>query len=197
MLQKYIIYFSLRESCDVYFSQMYSTFNSAKENIDVFLENYAEKRGKKIIITSKEELESLKLSKKCEDCFYVRRKNSEAIVYNVNVSQGTFYNSYSIEKYGKVNINEFIFYQNKEEVIPEEKVADLYVTNHERGTHVSFLSELKDVINKREKKEVTFEIGESLKKEKTDSDFIKSLKEGKKSLRNIIPPVTRKHFVCK
>ena len=192
MLQKYIIYFSLKESCDVYFSPMYSSFNKAKQEIDNFLKDFAKKRGKKVIIVSKDELEKLKVSKKPEDCFYVRRKNSQAVVYNVNISQGAFYNSYSIEKYGKINVNEFIFQTNKEEkVISEEKIADLYVTNQERGTHISFLSELKDVINKREKKEVNFHIEP---KEKDESKFILSLKEGKKTLRNVSSPVIRKHF---
>jgi len=180
MLQKYIIYFSLKESCDVYFSPMYSSFNNARERIDDFLENYAKKRGKKLINVTKEELEKLKLTKKPENCFYVRRKNSEAIVYHVNISEGTFYNSYSIEKFGKVNINEFLF-QQKEETIPEEKVTELYVTNHERGAHVSFLSELKDVINKRENKNLNFDL--TNKNEKQDTPFVLSLKEGKQKLR--------------
>ena len=189
MLQKYIIYFSLKESCDVYFSPMYSSFNIAREQIDDFLENYAKKRGKKLINVTKEELEKLKLTKKPENCFYVRRKNSETIVYHVNISEGTFYNSYSIEKFGKVNINEFLF-QQKEESIPEEKVTELYVTNHERGAHVSFLSELKDVINKRENKKVNFDL--TNKNEKQDTPFVLSLKEGKQKLRKITPPLPRK-----
>ena len=193
MLQKYIIYFSLRESCDVHFSQMFSSFNMAKQNIDSFLEDFAKKRGKKVVNVSKEELEKMKTCKKPEDCFYVRRKNSEAIVYKVNISQGTFYNSYYLEKYGKLNINEFIFHQ-KEEVIPQEKITELYVTNQERGAHISFLSELKDVINKRENKQVKFQI-DNVVKEKTDTEFILSLKEGKKNLKNVTPPVIRKHFV--
>jgi len=192
MLQKYIIYFSLKESCDVYFSPMYSSFNNARERIDDFLENYAKKRGKKLINVTKEELEKLKLTKKPENCFYVRRKNSEAIVYHVNISEGTFYNSYSIEKFGKVNINEFLF-QQKEETIPEEKVTELYVTNHERGAHVSFLSELKDVINKRENKNLNFDL--TNKNEKQDTPFVLSLKEGKQKLRKITPPLPRKIFL--
>ena len=191
MLRKYVIYFSLKETCDVYFSPMYSSFNEAKNNIDSFLENFAKKRGKKTINVSKEELE--KLNKKSEDCFYVRRKNSEAIVYNVNVSSGYFINSYTVEKYGRVNINEFTL--SEKEPLDEEKTADLHVTNYERGTHVSFVSELKNVLHNREKN-VEFQILKP-EKEQEENPFILSLIEGKSKLKNITPPVPRKHIVCK
>lgn len=188
MLRKYVIYFGLKETCDVYFSSMYSSFNEAKNNIDNFLENYAKKRGKKIINVSKEELEKIKLNKRPEDCFYVRRKNSEAIIYYVNILSGTFYNSYYIEKYGKVNINEFTL--SEKGPIDEQKTVESHVTNYERGTHVSFVSELKSVLQNRQK---NFEI-EILKKEQEENPFILSLSNGKSSLRNVTPPIIKKHF---
>jgi hypothetical protein len=222
MLQKYIIYFTIKETCDVYFSQPYSTFNKAKDNIDKFLEDHAKNRGKKVINLSKEELEKLKLSKKPEDCFYVRRKNSEAIVYNIVTSYGTFYNSYSVEKFGKINITEILFKkenvcngksdknedksednEDKEEnFIPEDKIADLHVTNYERGAHVSFVSELKNVLNSRKLKDIKIKPENDTKEEKEkdiknnkESPFIASLIEGKIKLRNITPPIPKKHLM--
>jgi len=191
MLRKYAIYLSLKETCDVYFSSTYSSFNEAKNHIDSFLENYAKKRGKKTIMVSKEELEKLKHQKTFEDCLYIRRKNSEAVVYYVNILEGRFYNSYSIEKFGKVGVNEFTFSQDTNLTIDEEKTADLHVTNYERGTHVSFVSELKNVLNNR--KNITFEILKEEKKE--DNPFISSLVEGKGKLKNIT--VLKKDFSIK
>lgn len=192
MLQKYVIYFSLKDTCDVTFSPMFSSFNSAKESIKTFVDKYANDRGKKTIVVSKEELEKLKSVKIPEDCLYVRRKNSEAIVYHVSVSTGRIYNSYSLEKLGKVGITEFIIpFQKDEPVINETKLYDTHVTNYERGTHVSFVSELKNVLLNRQKNKFSENIN---KKEKEQNPFILSLIEGKTKLKNVGSPVIQKHI---
>jgi len=191
MLQKYIIYFTLKDTCDVIFSPMFSSFNSAKDGIKNFIHTYAEDRGKKVIMISKEELEKLKMSKKPEDCIYIRKKNSQAIVYGVNISEGRIYNSYSLEKLGKVGINEFMFPVEQKAEINETKLYDAHVTNYERGTHVSFLSELKNVLTKREEKEF---VEVSTEKEFGENPFISSLIAGKKTLKNVGSPVIKRHF---
>lgn len=175
MLQKYVVYFTLKD-CDIYFSSVYSTFNEAKNNIDSFIDNFAKERGKRVIMVTKEELEKLK---PVENCLYVRRKKSEAVIYKLNVSTGTFYNSYKLIKMGKVGINEFVFKLN--ESVTENKIVESHVTNYERGAHVSFVSELKDVLNRREKK--PFKI---VTREKDNNNaFINSLIEGKKKLKKM------------
>ena len=191
MLQKYIIYFSLKDTCDVIFSPMFSSFNSAKEGIKNFIHTYAEDRGKKLVMVSKEELEKLKTTKKPEDCIYIRKKNSQAVVYGVCVCEGRIYNSYSIEKLGKVGITEFMFPVEQKAEINETKLYDAHVTNYERGTHVSFLSELKNVLTSREEKEF---VEVSTEKEVEENPFILSLVAGKKTLRNVGSPVIKRHF---
>jgi len=191
MLQKYIIYFSLKDTCDVIFSPIYSSFNSAKTGIKSFIDSYAQDRGKKTVLISKEELEKLKCSKKPEDCFYIRKKNSEAIVYHVVVSEGRIYNSYKIEKLGKVGITEMMIQVQEKQEINETKLYDAHVTNYERGTHVSFLSELKNVLTNRSEKEF---VEVSMDKECEENPFIISLLEGKKILKNVGSPIIKKHF---
>ena len=185
----YVIYFCVKNSCDVEFGIPHMQYSSAKEGIDDFLSKYAEKRGKKLKYVGKEEFEKIKLLKRPEDCFYIRKKNSEAVVYNVNISIGTIYNSYSIEKYGKIGIAEFPCQNNvvlsakSPECNEEIKIKDMHVTNYERGAHVSFVTELKSVLSKRtpsqnveiEKKEVS----------PCSNDFISSLIEGKKKLKTV------------
>ena len=180
MLRKYVIYLSIKETCDTEFSLTYNSFNSAKDNIDNFLSQVFEKRNKKYKQISKEEQEKLKYCKNLEDLFYVRRKNSEAIIYFVSIIPGTFYNGYSIEKYGKIGIAEFIVDESTGEHNNNEiKIKDMHVTNYERGAHVSFVSELKNVLAKRERKPITFE-----KEFKKDETFVNSLVEGKSKLKS-------------
>ena len=195
MTRFYVIYLSLMGDGNVLFSSLYSSFNKAKENIDSFLKDYGEKRSKKVITISKEELEALKLNKKPDDCIYVRRKNSEASLYFRNTLHGTFYNSYSIERYGKVGISEFSlpfikdlekFEEELEEF--EETKTDEGVENLSHGVHVTFISELKNVLAKRKflnpeiKKEVVKEV----------NPFILSLIEQKTRLTHITPPLPRR-----
>tara|TARA_R110001599_G_scaffold218081_1_gene416351 strand:+ start:138 stop:716 length:579 start_codon:yes stop_codon:yes gene_type:complete len=180
MLQKYFIYFSLKEECNVYFSSTYSTFNEAKHNIENFLKDYAHTRGKSVIYVTKEELEKVKVPEKA---YYVRRKNSEAIVYNFETNIGRFYNTYTLTKYGKIGINEILFSKEEKE-ISVEKTVNLHVTNYERGAHVSFVSELKNVLSKRE---LTIILPQKKEVEKPENPFITSLKLGKTTLRNVTP----------
>lgn len=181
MLQKFVIYFSLKESGDVLFSPIYSSFNHAKDSMNSFLEDYFKRMGKKVFFVTKEEFEK---NKKPENGFYVRKKNSEAVIYRSIVSVGTFYNTYSMEKYGKLGINEFLIPKdNSDLVINNDKIKDLYVTNQERGTHISFLSELKNTIAKRENVN-NIQIQKQEKKEKDRMDiFIDALLEGKNKLK--------------
>ena len=178
MLQKYFIYFSTKEECNVYFSSTYPTFNKAKDNIENFLEDYAKTRGKSVIYVTKEELEKVKVPKKA---YYVRRKNSEAVVYNFETNLGTFYNTYTLTKYGKIGIHEILFSKEEKEISPE-KTVNLHVTNYERGAHVSFVSELKNVLSKRESSVI---LPQKKELEISENPFITSLKLGKTTLRPV------------
>lgn len=181
----YVIYLCLRDDGNVIFSSPYPSFTKAKENIDSFLNEYADKRSKKVVFLSKDEMEILKTNKKPEDSLFVRKKNSDATVYFRNTLTGTFYNSYSIERYGKVGINEFNIspeVENKK-VEKEEGVEKL-----SHGVHVTFISELKNALSKKlPNKEIKIQ-----PKDKEISPFVTSLVEGKKTLRNVTPPPPRK-----
>jgi hypothetical protein len=180
---RYILYLNLKEEV-LFHNELFLSFNNAKEEIDSFFDDYAKKRGKKIVFLSKEELEKLKLVKKPEDFFYIRKKQSEATIYSRITIPGTFYNSYSIEKYGNIGINEFLI-RKADEIQNVQNIKDikeLHITNHERGSHVSLISELKKVLSKRDSPKEIKEIKDI--KEKDDS-FVKALEEGKTKLRSI------------
>ena len=192
----YVIYLSVKEDATVVFSPIFSSFNKAKENIDIFLKDYAEKRGKSISFLSKEELEKLKLNKKPDDCFYIRKKTTEATVYFRNTLHGTWYNSFSIDRYGKLGINEFNIEYAVSTTVTEYKKEEIKKETVEKmshGAHVNFISELKDVISKR--KNLTQSVLEENSKrqlERKENTFITSLIEKKKLLKNITPPPERK-----
>jgi hypothetical protein len=190
----YVIYLSLVEDGNVIFSSPFSTFNSAKDNIEIFLNDYGQKIGKKCVSVSKEELEKLKVDKMLEDCFYVRRKNSEATIYYRNVLAGYFRNTFLLNRYGKIGINEFSIpstvnhsftslIEHRQEEVKKEAVEKM-----SHGVHVTFISELKNVLLNR-KNNIAEEIE---KKPITVNPFVSSLIEGKSRLRNITPPPERK-----
>lgn len=180
----YIIYLSLSEEGDVLFSTPFSSFNLAKENVITFLENHASELGKDISFLSKEEFAKLKLEKTPEDRFYVRKKNSSGTIYKRVTAIGRIFNSYSIEKYGKLGIAEFDFSEKEK----TETVQNTSVENLSHGVHVTFISELKDILSKRkEPSPIHVE-----KPEKKESPFIMSLIERKQTLRHITPPPPRK-----
>jgi hypothetical protein len=190
MNRNYVIYFCMKETCDVEFSLPYNSFNSAKDKIDEFLSEFCKKRGKTVKFVSKDEFEKIRLLKRPDDCLYVRRKNSEAVVYNVNVLTGTFYNTYNIEKYGKVGISEFFtqLQGNMDKVETETKMKDIHVTNYERGAHVSFVNELKNALIARDKRDKNIEVSgvsNNILKSSEQQAFISSLINGKLKLKKM------------
>lgn len=200
MKRFYVIYLSLREDGNVLFSSFFSSFNDAKGNIDYFLKDYLDKRGKSFKIISKEDFEKVKLEKIPEDCIFVRRKNSEATLYYRSTVTGTFYNSYTIERFGKIGINEFSYSEetikDKEQTFSanNKKIDGIEKLSH--GVHVNLMSELKSILTKRVKKEENIDTKNSLikedKKEIVTSEFVHSLIQRKNTLRNITPPPPRK-----
>lgn len=183
---KFALYLNIREDGNVLFhNELFSSFNVAKEQMENFLDNFAKKRGKKLVEISKQEFEKLKVSRKLEDVWYIRKKNSEIIIYSRNVLSGRFYDSHSIEKFGKVGINEFLVSLNdvKNEGKNEDfEIRNLHITNHERGNHVSLVSELKHVLARRERKNIP-EIKSQIK---FDTKFLEDLVEGKKKLKTVL-----------
>ena len=179
MQTKYIIYLSLKESCEVEFSSLYNSYNLAKEDMNSFLNSCIEKRGKKMKLVSKEELTKVKLVKHPEDCIYAKRKTSEAILYSVHTIVGTFYNSYNISKFAKSGITEILISDEKEVLIIEKNKGD----KPKLKTEITFMTELKNILDKRE--QVEFSFPEILKKDKSEDGFISSLIEQKAHLKKV------------
>ena len=186
----YVIYLNLREDGNVIFSSPFSSFNSAKDNIENFLNDYSSKMGKKLISISKDELEKLKNSKNFEDCLYVRKKNSEATIYYRNVLTGYFRNTYLLSRYGNIGINEFNIptEDNNTSLLEAKKeMKKETVEKKSHGVHVTFISELKNALSKRNSSVV-----EMKEKVEVINPFILSLIERKNTLKNITPPPERK-----
>lgn len=196
----YVIYLNLKEG-SVIFSSPFSSFSQSKENINNLIEDYAKKISKSVKYVSKEELEKLKISKKLEDFLYVRKKDSSAIIYCANISTGTFYNSYNLEKYAHVGINDFRINfetpQNKEfknsSILTEYGQRNIHITNKERGSHVNVITELKKVLENKRNIPMVSEEKKELHNDNM-SIFISDLVEGKKKLKKVTPPVIKKYF---
>ena len=105
-MRGYIIYLCRRDSCEVKFSHVYDSYNAAKWGLEEFVTKWSEGEGKTVKIVSKSELEKIKLLRKPENAFYVKKKVAESTLYKVVTIPGMIYNSYRIEKFGKVNIEE-------------------------------------------------------------------------------------------
>ena len=109
MLTKYQIYLVEKESSDVIFSSLFNSYNSAKENMLDFISDYCKKRNKLYKVVTKEEFEKLKLSNKADANLFVRMKGNEALIYYMHTISGRVYNSYSLEKYERIGINELLY----------------------------------------------------------------------------------------
>ena len=179
MQTRYIVYLSLKDSCEVEFSGLYNSYNSAKEEMNLFLNSCVEKRGGKMKLVLKEELEKLKLVKHPENCIYVKRKTSEAILYSVITSVGTFYNTYNISKFGKSGITEILISNEKEVVILEKNKGDKPKVDNE----ITFLTELKNILSKRESS--SFSFPDFIKRDQNDGNFVSSLVEQKANLKKV------------
>ncbi len=177
MEMRYIIYLSLKDSCEVEFSTLYNSYNAAKEEMNSFLSSSIEKRGGKMKLVSKPELEKLKVTKHPENFVYVKRKTSEAVLYSVITATGTFYNTYNISKFGKSGITEILISDEKEIVVLEKNKTDKPKANSE----VTFLAELKNILSKREATQFSFP---EVKEVKQDG-FVSSLIEQKNHLKKI------------
>lgn len=199
MFNVYVLYLSLNNG-DVNFSKTYSSFNKAKDKIDDFINNFFTKRGKKLVYVDKDQLENIKKTvKKDDQNLYIKRKKSEATIYGLNVSVGTVYNSYSLEKKGQLGIRELSvkvpsFYLNEEEI--EESDSDDFdlvhvskVGNYEHGAHVNFISELKSVLSNRVHEKI--EIPKSYIDNSKMDNFISDLVNGKKGLSHVSPPTPK------
>ena len=147
-MRGYIIYLCRSDSCEVKFSHVYDSYNAAKWGVEEFVKNWSEREGKATKVVSKTELEKIKLLRKPENAFYVKKKVSESVLYKVITIPGMIYNSYRIEKFGKVNIEEI------SHEIPETK-AEGATTETKTIFGIPFqdrsplLDELKDVVSKR------------------------------------------------
>ena len=150
MFTCFIISYVNINTLDVKFSDQYKSFNIAKTKFDSFIENILQDKTIKYICDT--DLEKLRENKKNPDCHYIIKMTSESVIYNITTLTGTFYNTYLLQKIGKFNICEFTFQTSENSLnslnyLPEAKIKDLHVTNYERGTHVSFVSELKEKLS--------------------------------------------------
>ena len=174
----FVIYLSANGETS--FSRTYASFSQAKEAIEPFLNEYREKLGKQLRYVSKSELEAIKTP---EDLIYVRKKTSQATLYHRVTNPGRIYNTYSIEKLGKVNITEF---NAPESPQPEVAKKQVTVENMSHGAHGNLLVELRQKIDKMslkrtEKKEVAV-------KKINSSDFIHAMMERKGKLNHVEVP---------
>ena len=144
-MRGYLIYLCRSDSCEVKFSHVYDSYNAAKWGVEEFVKNWSEKEGKAMKVVSKGELEKIKLLRKPENAFYVKKKVSESVLYKVITIPGMIYNSYRIEKFGKVNIEEI------SHDIPETKAEGVTSNNQNviSQDRSPLLDELKNALSKR------------------------------------------------
>lgn len=145
-MRGYLIYLCRSDSCEVKFSHVYDTYNAAKWGFDDFVSKWAEKEGKTIKIVNKTELEKIKLKRKPENVYYVKKKVAENVLYKVVTNPGMIYNSYRIEKFGKVNIEEISYETVKTQDLSNPNKVLLGLPYQDRSP---LLDELKSVLSKR------------------------------------------------
>ena len=185
MKRFYVIYLALLDDGNVLFSDPFPTFNHARDSISTFLNEHGKQICKKVVDVSKDDFAQLKKVKQPEDCIYVRKNSS---LYYRKTHPGTIYNSYSIERYGKVGVTEFNISENDNLVVEESKKVES-VEKLSHGVHVTFISELKDTLNRRTPRSCTFKKPPPPKR---SNPFIRSLVEGKTRLKNVTPPLPRR-----
>lgn len=175
----FVIY--LTSNQETIFSKSYASFSQAKEDIDAFLKDFSDKQGKKLAYLSKAELEALKVP---EDIIYARKKTSQATLYHRITNPGRIYNTYTLEKLGKLEITEFHLSQEPE---VEEVKKQETVENMSHGTHGNLLVELREKISNLRLRHVR-----SAQKEEAkvinQSDFIDSLLSRKEKLNHVEVP---------
>lgn len=202
MFNAYVIYMSMKNSGDVNFSATYPSFNKAKSKIDAFLEDFALNRGKTLVEVDKKELEKIRASpKKNDKNIYVKKKKSAATLFHIVTIPGRLYNTYELQKLNQVGISEFsvkvppMYLPSDEEEETEESyefTPVTKITNHEHGSHVSVISELKSVLRNRKVKNV--KIPKSEIDNSKMENFIHDLIKGKEMLTHISPPTAKLHL---
>ena len=123
-MRGYLIYLCRSDSCEVKFSHVYDSYGEAKWGLDEFVTKWSEKEGKTMKIVTKPELEKIKLLRKPENIFYVKKKVAENVLYKVVTIPGRIYNSYRIEKFGKVNIEEISNVSNVSREVKAEGISE-------------------------------------------------------------------------
>lgn len=179
----FVIY--LTTNCETTFSQSYSSFNQAKSEIEPFLEKYRQKLGKELRYLSKSEIEELKTF---DDVIYARKKTSQATLYRRATNAGRIYNTYSLVKFGKLEITEF----SLETAEPEVEKKQVTVENMSHGAHGNLLAELREKISGS--KLCLRSTGSSDKKRQNlinNSEFINALNSRKERLNHVDPPVRK------
>lgn len=207
MLNQYVLYLTDRKSGDVILSKAYSSFGIAKENIDLFLKESAEKLGKKIQIVSKDVLGNIKADSKPADFLYAVKKENSVSLYHRVTSRGRIFNSFSIEKYGKIGINEFSIPVDSIKPHPLQKISRVSLTKEDDvlpssltssalNSNINFdlLKELKEKMSPREissssiDEKLSAERSSGEKKEKTSMEkFTEDLIDGKTKLKHVAP----------
>lgn len=203
MFNVYVLCLSLKNG-DTVFSKTYSSFNKAKDKISVFVENYYNERGKKLVQVDEEELEKLKGTiKKGDKNVYMQKRPSEAILYKLGIDEGWVKNSYLLEKIGQIGVSELAVkvpsvYLADDEI--EESDSDDFelvpvskITNYEHGTHVHFISELKNVLSNKKNRELN--IPETVVDNSKMENFISDLVNQKNRLNHVSPPTLKLHLV--
>ena len=98
----FFIYLTSLETGDVIFSKPFNSFTGAKAYMNEFLST----TYTNLKYVTKEELDKIKIEKCPEDLKYARKKDSHATIYIRVTSTGRIYNTYTIEKFARVNIGE-------------------------------------------------------------------------------------------
>lgn len=216
MLNQYVLYLTDRNSGDVILSRAFSSFGLAKDNIDDFLKSSADKLGKKLQIVSKDVLGNLKSDSKPGDFLYAVKKENSVTLFHRITCRGRFFNSYSIEKYGKIGINEFSIPVDSIQPHPLQRVSRVSLTKEEdlmpvplyssssfssslsSNSQKNLIKELKDKMSPRTQNEIhdglsiddkvnSNIVENQVFKDKTAMEkFTDDLKEGKTKLKKVV-----------
>lgn len=217
-----VIYISSEDGDVEHYRKVYKSFSQAADDLDNVIQDYIKEKcidNRTRVMTEDVTISELLRDKKFPvNHYHIKKNASNAIIYKKMVVPGMLVNGAKVERVGKIGISE-IRIPVKEPVkrpptrIPRkgkiedndmfeesdesfEVVTAVAATNYEHGQHVSFIHELKSVLDQRNAKVIKVDVERAKVEPHPDHvKFLTSLSDTKRGLKHVTPPTPRKFFV--
>jgi len=197
MTLKHIVFISSKDDWgDFTILDTFTSFNTATNSITSCAIKYLTDRQLSYIITDEKKFdyETIRCATNSSDTYVIKTGKYGATIYHKKIESGWTYNTYTLTELYRVNVKEINLDDVTElDEIPianEVNIINNYVTNQERGKHVTLIEELKQAIAIREQNKTMNNsdiiISESrINTENTHAKFVNALRLAKSRLRKL------------